>query len=196
MKQLLAMLRRRAMALWIWQTLFVGAVVWGFYNGHLAETEAMSRMRIAVPDTKGGFLYIDNAGSFEKAQAIHRESAKMAAETIFNRTPLGFEDPERMERLFNPDTYKLLLKDAARDEQVFQTQDIYQSIVTGQIKEISVDKDTTLVSVEGQIKSQKTLNQHVIPDSRNVTIFLRLQVNPDMASNGRFPLVVTNYEYK
>lgn len=190
------MLRRRAAALWIWQTLCVLSVVWGFWHGDEAARIAMSRMRIAVPDTKGGFLYIDNAGSFEQAQAIHMELAKMAAETIFNRSPNGYEAPERMERLFAPKMYESLHKDAARDEQVFQVQDIHQTIETGHIRELAVDSNTALVSVEGQVLSRKTFNQKIINDARNVTLFLRLQVNPDMASNGRYPLVVTNYDYK
>ena len=195
MNQLLAMLRRRLMALWIWQSLFIIAVAWGVWHGHETERIAMGRMRFVAMDSRDSF-YLNNMGSFEQAQTIHVELAKMAAETIFNRSPNGYEAPERMERLFAPKMYESLHKDAARDEQVFQAQDIHQSIETGKIRELTVDNNTALVSVEGQVLSRKTFNQKIVNDARNVTLFLRLQVNPDMASNGRYPLVVTNYEYK
>jgi sulfur carrier protein ThiS len=195
MNQLLAMLRRRLMALWIWQSLFIIAVVWGVWHGYETERIAMGRMRFVAMDSRDSF-YLNNMGSFQQAQTIHVELAKMAAETIFNRSPNGYEAPERMERLFAPKMYESLHRDAARDEQVFQAQDIHQTIETGKIRELTVDNNTALVSVEGQVLSRKTFNQKIVNDARNVTLFLRLQVNPDMASNGRYPLVVTNYEYK
>jgi hypothetical protein len=37
-------------------------------------------------------------------------------------------------------------------------------------------------------------NQRVVNDAKKVTVFLRLHVNDDMAHNGRYPPVVTNYE--
>ena len=195
MNQLLAMLRRRLMALWIWQSLFIIAVTWGVWHGYETERIAMGRMRFVAMDSRDSF-YLNNMGSFQQAQTIHVELAKMAAETIFNRSPNGYEAPERMERLFAPKMYESLHRDAARDEQVFQAQDIHQTIETGKIRELTVDNNTALVSVEGQVLSRKTFNQKIVNDARNVTLFLRLQVNPDMASNGRYPLVVTNYEYK
>ena len=195
MNQLLDMLRRRLMALWIWQSLFIIAIAWGVWHGYETERIAMGRMRFVAMDSRDSF-YLNNMGSFQQAQTIHVELAKMAAETIFNRNPNGYEAPERMERLFAPKMYESLHRDAARDEQVFQAQDIHQSIETGKIRELTVDNNTALVSVEGQVLSRKTFNQKIVNDARNVTLFLRLQVNPDMASNGRYPLVVTNYEYK
>ena len=36
--------------------------------------------------------------------------------------------------------------------------------------------------------------ERVVNDTKKVTVFLRMKVNEDMALNGRYPLVVTNYE--
>jgi hypothetical protein len=139
-------------------------------------------------------FYLANLGTFETAQHIHAELAKMAAETIFSRNPDGFDDPERLERLFNPATTGVLNKDAAKDADVFRAQQIHQKFETGQIREINVDDNTALVSVEGQILRTAVFNKRVVNDARKVTVFLRLRVNDDMAHNGRYPLVVTNYE--
>src|SRR5260370_37325357 len=139
-------------------------------------------------------FYLANIGTFEPAQHIHTELAKMAAETVFSRNPDGFDNPERLERLFNPLTTAALNKDALTDADVFRTQQIHQKIETGQIRELEVDNNTALVSVEGQILRTGVFNQRVVNDAKKVTVFLRLQVNDDMAHNGRYPLVVTNYE--
>lgn len=191
--QLVAMLRKRLMATWLWQALFVVAVIGGFVNNHLTVTEMMGRIRFAAMDSRDTF-YLGNLGSFETAQHIHEELAKMAAETIFSRNPDGFDYAERLERLFNPTTTAVLNKDAARDADVFRAQQVHQKLETGQIRERAFDSNTALVSVEGQVLRTSVFNSRVVNDSRKVTIFLKLRLNEDMATNGRYPLVVTNYE--
>ena len=191
--QLVAMLRKRLIATWLWQALFVLAVIGGFVSNHLTVTEMMGRIRFAAMDSRDTF-YLGNLGSFETAQHIHEELAKMAAETIFSRNPDGFDYPERLERLFNPTTTAALNKDAARDADVFRAQQVHQKLETGQIRERAFDSNTALVSVEGQVLRTSVFNSRLVNDSRKVTIFLKLRLNEDMATNGRYPLVVTNYE--
>ncbi|HEY2423925.1 MAG TPA: hypothetical protein VGH55_07460 [Chthoniobacterales bacterium] len=191
--QLVTMLRKRLMATWLWQALFILALVGGFVSHHLTVTEMMGRIRFAAMDSRDTF-YLANLGSFETAQHIHEELAKMAAETIFSRNPDGFDFPERLERLFNPTTTAALNKDAARDADVFRAQQVHQKLETGQIRERAFDRNSALVSVEGQLLRTSVFNSRVVNDSRKVTVFLKLRLNEDMATNGRYPLVVTNYE--
>jgi hypothetical protein len=190
---LLQMLKRRLALTWLGYALaFVFAAAIPITNS-LTLQAAMGRMRFVAMDSRDTF-YLANLGSFETAQHVHAEIAKMAAETIFSRNPDGFDNPERLERLFNPATAATLNKDAARDADVFRAQQIHQKIETGQIRELEVDDNTALVSVQGQVLRTGIFNQRVVNDAKKVTVFLRLHVNDDMAHNGRYPLVVTNYE--
>lgn len=193
MTALFSLLRRRLMAVWVWQGLFVLAVAAIPITNSVTLQTAMGRIRFAAMDSRDTF-YLANLGSFETAQHIHAELAKMAAETIFSRNPDGFDDPERLERLFNPVTAAGLNKEAARDSDVYRLQGIHQKIETGQIRELEVDDNTALVSVEGQILRTGVFNQRVTNETKKVTVFLRFRVNEDMALNGRYPLVVVNYE--
>jgi hypothetical protein len=193
MSALVSMLRKRLMTTWLWQALFVVAVIGGFLSHHLTVQEMMQRIRFVAMDSRDTF-YLSSAGNFETAQRIHGELAKMAAETIFSRNPDGFDAPERLERLFNPASTAALNTDAAKDSDVFRAQQIHQKFESGQIREINVDDNTALVSVEGQVLRTGLFNNRVVNNSRKVTVFLRLRVNDSMALNGRYPLVVTNYE--
>src|SRR6516165_10131500 len=150
MSPLILMLRKPLMATWLWQTLFVLAVIGGYAAVQLTIYQERQRLRFVAMDSRDTF-YLANLGSFETAQHIHAELAKMAAETIFSRSPDGFDDPERLERLFNPATAGTLQKEAARDSDIFRAQQVHQKIETGQIRELEVDDSTALVSVEGQI---------------------------------------------
>ena len=193
MSPLVLMLRKRLMATWLWQALFVLAVIGGYVAVQLTIYQERERLRFVAMDSRDTF-YLANLGTFETAQHIHAELAKMAAETIFSRSPDGFDDPERLERLFNPATTIELNKEAARDSEVFRQQQSHQKFESGQIREVEVDSNTALVSVEGQVLRTGKFNQRIINDAKKITVFLRLTVNGDMAHNGRYPLVVTNYE--
>lgn len=193
MSPLVLMLRKHLMAAWLWQGLFVLAVIGGYAAVQLTIYQERQRLRFVAMDSRDTF-YLANLGNFETAQHIHAELARLAVETIFSRSPDGFDDPERLERLFNPATTIELNKDAARDAAVFRQQQIHQKIETGQIREIEVDNNTALVSVEGQVLRTGMFNNRIVNDAKKVTVFLRLTVNGDMAHNGRYPLVVTNYE--
>ena len=190
---LVAMVRKRLMTTWLWQVLFVLAVIGGYAAVQLTIYQERQRLRFVAMDSRDTF-YLANLGSFETAKHIHAELAKMAAETIFDRSPDGFDDPERLERLFNPATTTQLNKDAARDTDIFRASQLHQKFETGQIRELEVDSNTALVSVEGQVLRTGTFNQRQVTDTKHVTVFLRLTVNDSMALNGRYPLVVTNYE--
>src|SRR5690349_12961428 len=121
MSPLVLMLRKRSMATWLWQALFILAVTGGYVAVQLTIYQERQRLRFAAMDSRDTF-YLANLGTFEAAQHIHAELAKMAAETIFSRNPDGFDNPERLERLFNPATTTELNKDAARDAEVFRQQ--------------------------------------------------------------------------
>jgi hypothetical protein len=193
MSALTLMLRKRLMTVWLWQAVFVLAVIGGFVSHHLTVAEMMRRMRFVAMDSRDTF-YLSSVGSFESSRQIHAELARMAEEAIFSRNPEGFDDPERLERLFNPTTTTLLRNEASRDADVFRAEQIHQKIETGEIRELEVDDNTALVSVQGQILRTAMFNQRLVNDSRKVTVFLRLRVNEDMAHNGRYPLVVINYQ--
>src|SRR5262252_2204194 len=150
MSPLVLMLRKRLMATWLWQALFVLAVVGGYAAVQLTIYQERERLRFVAMDSRDTF-YLANLGTFETAQHIHAELAKMAAETIFNRSPDGFDAPERLERLFNPATTAALNKDTSRDADIFRTSQLHQKFEAGQIRELEIDSNTALVSVEGQV---------------------------------------------
>jgi hypothetical protein len=192
MNALLRMLRKKAQALWLGYALAFGFAVAIPITNHFTLESAMQRMRFVAMDSRSTF-YLTSSGSFEDSREIHSELARMAAETIFSRNPDGYDAPERLERLFNPETATQLNKDASRDSEVFKQQQIHQKLETGAIHEINVNNNTALVSVEGQILRTGFFNGRVQNDARKVTLFVRLTVNDSMALNGRYPLVVTSY---
>lgn len=193
MDALVRMLKKRFYSAVVWQALFLAAILALLIDHQLTVAAMMKPLRFVAMDSRDTF-YLSNLGNFEQAKQVHAELAKLAAETIFSRSPDGFDDPERLERLFNPLTTTRLTKEAQRDAEAFRTQAIHQKFEAGTIRELQVDSNTALVSVEGQVLRHGTFNGRIVDDSKPVTVFLKLAVNPDMVRNGRYPLVVVNYD--
>lgn len=187
------LMRRRLMTVWLWVGLFVASVIWDFVDHQLTVRAMMQPIRFAAMDNRDTF-YLTSAGSFDDAKHIHAEVAKLAAETVFNRNPDGYDDLDRLERLFNPATTKALQEQLQKDSDAFKAQQIHQKFESGTVRELRVDQSTALVSVDGQVFRHADFQGKIIDESKPVTVFLELRVNPDMARNGRYPLVVTAYE--
>lgn len=193
MKALLQLLKRKAQTVWLGYSLAViFAATIPVTNWYTLNT-AMQNIRLVAMDSRDTF-YLSSAGSFETSQHIHAEIAKLAAETIFSRNPDGYDDQERMERLFGPVMFENLKKDASKDADIFSAQKIHQKIEIGTIHELNVDSTTALVSVEGQVLRMGYFNGRTMNDTKPVTLFLKLALNGSMGTNGRFPLVCTKYE--
>jgi hypothetical protein len=187
------LLRRGLLTPAVWMCLFVASVAWNCYD-HIATVQTMMQpLRFAAMDSRDTF-YLSSAGTFDTAQHIHAEVGKLAAETILNRNPDGYDDPDRLERLFNPATTASLKKAAAVDADTFKQQQIHQKFEAGVVKEKAVDSTSAIIAVEGQVVIHSEFEGRVLDQSKQVTVLLQLRANPDMAHNGRYPLVVTQYE--
>jgi sulfur carrier protein ThiS len=195
MSGLVLMVRKRFFSAVLWQLLFIIAVIAILVEHQMTVAAMMKPIRFVAMDSRSTF-YLSNVGNFEEAKEIHAELAKMAAETIFDRSPDGFDDLERLDRLFNPSTTERLKREAARDADIFRTQQIHQKFEAGMIRELRVDSNTALVSVEGQVLRTGTFNERIVNDAKKVTVFLKLALNDDLVRNGRYPLVVLNYDLR
>jgi hypothetical protein len=73
MSALTLMLRKRLMTVWLWQAVFVLAVIGGFVSHHLTVAEMMRRMRFVAMDSRDTF-YLSSVGSFESSRVPGRST--------------------------------------------------------------------------------------------------------------------------
>ena len=195
MQPLLLMLKKRAQIVWAgWAVAGVALVAIPISN-YFTLQAAMGEVRFVAMDSRNTF-YISSVGKFDDAQAIRRETAKMAAVAIFTRRPDGFENPELIDRLFWPVAGQAVMDDANKEADQFKAEQVHQHVETGPMSEISKDGDSTLVSVEVQVMREYVFNQRLLNDAQKATLFLLLKVNSGMATNGQYPLVVYSYKIR
>src|ERR1700744_5697027 len=92
--------KARSVRVWMVLTLLFAAAI--PVSNYLTLQSAMQRLRFVAMDSRGTF-YLTSAGGFETAQHIHADMARLAVETLYNRNPEGFDNKDRLERLFSPE---------------------------------------------------------------------------------------------
>jgi hypothetical protein len=179
----------------VWQGLFVLAVIAEFVSHYITVDQMMGKIRFVAMDSRDTF-YVSSLGSFQDAKDIHAELARLAAETIFSRNPRGYDDPERIERLFNSAMAQKLRNETEKDSDTFDKQQIHQKFESGEIILRQVENNLVLVSVAGQVLRHGFFDNKIFDDSQKVTILLQLAINTDMVHNGKYPEVITNYDVR
>jgi hypothetical protein len=193
MTNLIDVLRRRFLHVAVWQGLFVAAVIGGFVAVHLNTVELMRRIRFVALNSRDTF-YITSGGGFETIEQEHLEMAKLAGQTLLNRSPDGLDSPERVDRLFNAKCQEQVKADMAIDADVFRVQGLHQKLEVGHVREVQLNPSTAVLEIKGQVIRTGLLAH--IDQTREVIIDVQLMANDEVETNHKFPIVVYAYRVK
>lgn len=138
--------------------------------------------------------YVSSLADFESARSVHDDITRMAAECLFNRNPKGSDYHERMRRLFTNEAFAQANKWLAKDAAFFKEQSVHQKIELGQVTILQTTQDTILTSVAGQVIRQGVFEKQPYTDVFQGEVLFKCVLNRDMRSNGRYPVVVVEFE--
>src|SRR5262249_15617133 len=96
---LVLMLKKRLMATWLWQALFVLAVIGGYVAVQLTIHQERERLRFVAMDSRDTF-FLPTLVNLKPGKQIHTKLPKWAAEKNLTRSPTGFADPNGLDALF------------------------------------------------------------------------------------------------
>jgi hypothetical protein len=193
MTNLVDVLRRRFMHVVLWQGLFVLSVLWGHLAVYLNTVELMRRIHFALMNSRDTF-YITAAGGFETIQEEHLEMAKLAGQTLLNRSPDGLDSPERVDRLFNAKCEEQVKTDIAADADTFKMQGLHQKLEVGHVREVQLSPSTAVVEVSGQLIRTGFITHS--DQTRQVVVDIQMVANDEFETNHKFPIVVYAYQVK
>lgn len=139
-------------------------------------------------------FYVSNLTDFEQAKDVHDITTRMAAECLFNRNPKGSDVSERMRLLFFGKAWEKAKALIAKEERLFAEENIHEKIELGPTMIVQTTQDQVVTSVTGQVIRTGVLNRVPYIDVFKAEINFRLLLNKDMRSNGRYPVVVYDFE--
>jgi hypothetical protein len=152
----------------------------------------MKPIRFAALNSRDTY-YFTPAGRFESVPEAHLEMAKLAVQTMFDRSPDGLDNPERVDHLFNSRCAEQLKAEVSKDADIFRNQQIHQKVEIGHVREVQVGQNSAAIEIIGQVIQTGFLDQR-LAQTRDVTINVQILPNYEILENRKFPMVVWNYE--
>ena len=177
----------------IWFLLFLavlGVSIWD--RQRLVDRLTTKPLFFAVDSAQT--FYISSLADFESAKNVHDVITRMAAECLYNRNPKGSDAPERMRLLFfgkASDDAKAMI---GKEEPLFTQENIHQKIELGPAVILQTSQDKVITSIKGQVIRTGVLNRVPYTDVFQAEINFKMVLNKDMRSNGRYPVVVYDFE--
>ena len=120
--------------------------------------------------------------------------AKLAGQTLLNRSPDGLDSPERVDRLFNAKCEEQVKTDIAADADTFKMQGLHQKLEVGHVREVQLSPSTAVVEVSGQLIRTGFITHS--DQTRQVVVDIQMVANDEFETNHKFPIVVYAYQVK
>lgn len=161
--------------------------------------------RLMVPPSHpGDVIVLDAAGNlhqgtllpFCEATALHLHQAKLATEALLNRAPLDFDNPELLQSLFTSAALAKAKAQFAEEAPERSAKQIHQKVEIGKIELLQTRDDLLLLDVQGQILRVGSFHDQSFSEGVDFRLRLKMTHNPNLGLNGRFPTVVTDFQYE
>jgi hypothetical protein len=153
------------------------------------------RERVVIIDPANTF-YVSPLLKFSEAKELHIEQSTLAATAFLERNPKGFDNPDLLKQMF---LHQAFLKANAYQgaEQVeFKSKQLHQKVEISGITILNTREDAVLTQVSGQLIRDGIFEDKPFTEAVPFKLSLKLQRNPNMVQNGRFPTAVNDFKYE
>ena len=176
---------------WFW--LCVVTVV-GFAIERHRLVKSLTQARQYIVMDANGTYFLPSVLDFEEAKEVHAQQTKLTIESLFNRSPSGPDNPERLKRLLGKkalEKAKRLFKDQDAE---FRDKQLHQKVEIGAIQVLQIRDHSVLTAAEGQIIRTGVFEGKTVTEVLKVKAQFKFVLNPDMSRNGRYPTVALAFD--
>ena len=166
---------------WFWFGFAMLVLVGAAVDRYVLVQSFKQRERVVVIDPANTF-YVSPLLKFEEAKGLHVEQSTLAATAFLERNPKGFDNADLLKQMF--------LK------QAFQKASAYQAAEEPELNILNTREDYVLTQVTGQLIRDGVFEDKPFTEAIPFKLSLRLQRNPNMVQNGRFPTAVNDFKYE
>ena len=153
------------------------------------------RESVVVIDPANTF-YVSPLLKFSEAKNLHAEQSTLAAIAFLQRNPNGFDNNELMKQMFLKHALEKANAYLAVEEPEFKAKQLHQKVEVSQVDVLNTREDVVLTQVTGQLVRNGIFQDGTFTEAIPFKLQLRLQRNPNMVQNGRFPTAVNDFKYE
>ena len=153
------------------------------------------RERVIVIDPANTF-YVSPLLKFSEAKELHVEQSTLATTAFLERNPNGFDNVDLLKQMYLKQAYLKAVAYQAAEEPEFKSKQLHQKVEISGINILNTREDFVLTQVTGQLIRDGVFEDKPFTEAIPFKLSLRLQRNPNMVENGRFPTAVNDFKYE
>lgn len=153
------------------------------------------RERVVIVDPAGTF-YVSPLLKFEEAKELHAQQSTLATMALLERNPKGFDNEDLLKQMFLKNALAKAQTIRATENAEFQAKQLHQKAEIGKIDILNTRENYVLTQVTGQLVRTGIFEDKAFAEAIPFKLSFKLQRNPDMVRNGRFPTAVADFKYE
>lgn len=161
---------------------------------HLVRT-LKERERVVIVDPAGTF-FVSPLLDFQEAREFHAQQSTLAAVAFLERNPKGFDHPELLKQMCLKAAYENARSQWSAEEAEFKSKQLHQKAEIAKIDFVETRSDVVLTQVSGQLIRSGVFEDRAFSEAMPFTLKLKMQRNPNMVENGRFPTAIQDFKYE
>jgi flagellar biosynthesis regulator FlaF len=176
----------------VWFVIAVVAVAAAFIQPFFIISAFRTQERVVVLDESGTY-HISPLLDFEDATKLQTSQALLACLALLEKNPTGFDYPELLEKMYLPDALNQAKAMQSQEADELEAKQIHQKVEVQRVDVLQTRNNQVLVAVEGQLIRVGLFNGEPFTEAKKFHAQFTLLRNPNLTSNGRFPLAVWKF---
>lgn len=180
---------------WFWFGFAMLVLVGAAFDRYYLVQSFKQRERIVVIDPANTF-YVSPLLKFQEAKALHAQQSTLAAVALLERNPKGFDQEDLLKQMFLKQASEKASALRLGEEPEFKAKQLHQKVEISKIEILNTREDFVLTQVSGQLIRTGIFQEKSFTEAVPFKLSLKLQRNPNMVLNGRFPTAVRDFKYE
>lgn len=132
--------------------------------------------------------------SFEEADDLHRDQAKLATLFLLQRSPNNLDFPNRIKLLYSTRAYEKAIARLEGEREEFRIKSLHQKVELNETNILGIRDNSVLVSLTGQLIRTGDFEGRPFIEALNLNVTMTFVRNPAMIANGFYPTIVNDFE--
>ena len=180
---------------WFWFGFAMLLLVGAAFDRYSLVQSFKTRERVVVIDPANTF-YVSPLLKFQEAKDLHAQQSTLAAMAFLERSPKGFDNEDLLKHLFLKHAFEKASSQRLAEEPEFKAKQLHQKAEINKTDILRTREDFVLTQVTGQLIRTGVFQDKAFAEALPFKLSLKLQRNPNMIQNGRFPTAVRDFKYE
>jgi hypothetical protein len=177
----------------VWFLIAALAVAAAFIQPFFIISAFRTPERVVVLDETGSY-HISPLLDFEDATKLQTSQTLLACLALLEKNPTGFDYQELMEKMFLPQALNQAKAIQSQQADELKAKQIHQKVEVSRVDVLQTRSDQVLVEATGQLIRVGLFKDEPFTESEKFRARFTLLRNPNLTSNGRFPLAVWKFD--